>query len=91
VRARERKEDEFGNDGARTMAAAERFTLAAAVSAAALLAGRRRVQGRRVLVWAAHATSEDERSTGKRLPAAESFGRPAMVRRPELDGDGAST
>jgi hypothetical protein len=69
----------------RKLAAAELFTLVAAVSVAARLAGRRRVQGRRVLVWAAHATSEDERSTGKRFPAAESFGRPAMVQRPEVD------
>jgi hypothetical protein len=67
------------------LAAAELFTLVAAVSAAARLVGRRRVQGHRVLVWAAHVTSEDERSTGKRLPAAESFGRPAMVQRPEVD------
>jgi hypothetical protein len=79
VRARERKDDEFGADGARTMAAAERFTSAAAVGAAARLAGRRRVRGRRVLVWAARATSEDERSTGKNLPAAESFGRPTVA------------
>jgi hypothetical protein len=85
VSARERKEGEFGTDGARTTAVAERFTSAAVVDAAARLAGRRRVQGRRVLVWAAHATSEDERSTGKRLPAAESFGQPAMVQRPEVD------
>jgi hypothetical protein len=38
VSARERKEGEFGIDGARTMAAAERFTLVAAVCAAARLA-----------------------------------------------------
>jgi hypothetical protein len=77
-RARERKEDEFGTDGTRTTAAAERFT-SAAVGAAARLAGRRRVRGRWVLVWAARARSEDERSTGKHLPAAESFGRPTVA------------
>jgi hypothetical protein len=35
VSARERKEGEFGTDGARTTAVAERFTLAVAVGAAA--------------------------------------------------------
>jgi hypothetical protein len=39
VRARERKEDEFGTDGARTTAAAERFTSAAAVGTAARFGG----------------------------------------------------
>jgi hypothetical protein len=42
VSARERKEGEFGTDGARTTAAAERFT-SAAVGAAARSAGRRKV------------------------------------------------
>jgi hypothetical protein len=77
--AKEGKEGECGTDGARKTAAAERFTSAAAVGAAARLAGRRRVRGRRVLVWAARATSEDERSTGKHSPAAESFGRPTVA------------
>jgi hypothetical protein len=69
---------EGGTDGAWKTAAAERFTSAAAVGAAARLAGRR-VWGRWVLVWVARATSEDERSTGKHLPAAESFGRPTVA------------
>jgi hypothetical protein len=47
--------------------------------------GERDTPGRRVFVWAAHAMSEDERSMGKHLPVAKSFGRPAMVRRPEID------
>jgi hypothetical protein len=79
VSAKEGKEGEGGTDGARKTAAAERFTSAVAVGAAARLAGRRRVRGRRVLVWAARATSEDERSTGKHLPTAESFGRPTVA------------
>jgi hypothetical protein len=48
VSARERKEGEFGTDGARLTAAAERFT-SVAVGAAARSTGRRKVQ-RRVVV-----------------------------------------